>query len=316
MPKLKVLVEMKLSTACKICKKECKNFKSLNLHLKAHKVSVENYYLTHYPKYDPYTKRPIRFKTFEYYISTDFNSRETFVKWCRFHDNKSEVKSYVKENIKKRKEEKSLKYFPSQVELKSILIPAIHGMKFLFGEEWQNEVRSLDLKFRFNYDSKPIFKEGELFIYQDTREQYPLNFKNQKVMKLSAGDYTCGGEFFSDVFVERKSLQDLVGTLSSGFERFEREIERAKQLNYYIVVVIDAEYKDLEDYSPKNSFSSIVTGKHIFFKMRNLLSNFDNLQFVFSGSRERSKEIIEKIFRMKESVKNFDLEYLKDNGDL
>lgn len=307
---------MKLSTVCKICEKQCQNLKSLHLHLKAHKTSVEQYYKTYYPKYDLYTHHPIKFKTFEHYFSSDFNSRESFSKWCRFHENKEEIKDLVRRNIVKRKEEKGINKFPCQVELKSLMIPTIHGIRNIFGENWRREIENLGLIINFDYDNNPVFSEGELKIYQDTREQYPLHFDNKEVMKLSAGDYTCAGEFYSDVFVERKSLYDLVGTLSSNVDRFQREIERAAQLEYYIVVVIDAEYDELLNYTPKNSFSSIVTGKHIFYQIRNLISLYNNIQFVFSGNRKRSVEIIEKIFRMKSEVKKFDLEYLKDGGKL
>lgn len=61
----------------------------------------------------------------------------------------------------------------------------------------------------------------------DSREQTPLTFTNfhTEVATLSTGDYTAKG--LEDIItVERKSIQDLVGSLTSNRERFQREIQR------------------------------------------------------------------------------------------
>ena len=47
---------------CKICEKEFTKDKGLHLHLKAHKISVKDYYHNHYPRYDLHTKKLIKFK--------------------------------------------------------------------------------------------------------------------------------------------------------------------------------------------------------------------------------------------------------------
>jgi len=67
-------------------------------------------------------------------------------------------------------------------------------------------------------------------IITDTREQTPLDFAQFAAYgietergKLHAGDYSVKG-YEHHVFIERKSLKDLVGTLTNGRKRFLREI--------------------------------------------------------------------------------------------
>lgn len=76
----------------------------------------------------------------------------------------------------------------------------------------------------------------------DTREQNPLEFKRSKnfegtvTKKLNVGDYSIEG-FEDRIAVERKSAIDLFGTLGKGHKRFQKELERAKKLDYFCIVV-------------------------------------------------------------------------------
>ncbi len=87
----------------------------------------------------------------------------------------------------------------------------------------------------------------ELVIIQDTREQRPWVFPEYvrtRVATLPAGDYALEGD---DRFaIERKSLDDFVGTLFSGWERFIREIGRMEGAGFVArVVIVEADYEDL-----------------------------------------------------------------------
>lgn len=83
-------------------------------------------------------------------------------------------------------------------------------------------------------------------IIADTREQKVLEFTHPYITeikreKLDVGDY---GVEFNDghippVFFERKSLEDLVGSLSKGYKRFRKEIIRAKESNVLLVILIE-----------------------------------------------------------------------------
>ena len=80
-------------------------------------------------------------------------------------------------------------------------------------------------------------------IIRDSRELSPFHFDGDKydgvtVIKasLATGDYSLAG-LESRVGVERKSLADFVGSISTGRERFERELTRARGLDSFMVVV-------------------------------------------------------------------------------
>jgi ERCC4-type nuclease len=81
----------------------------------------------------------------------------------------------------------------------------------------------------------------------DTREQKPLEFNHKYITeiiskKLDVGDYACEytDGFIPPIYFERKSLEDLVGSLSKGYKRFRKEIIRAKENNVLLVILIEA----------------------------------------------------------------------------
>ncbi|MDD5699109.1 MAG: ERCC4 domain-containing protein, partial [Victivallaceae bacterium] len=81
---------------------------------------------------------------------------------------------------------------------------------------------------------------GKLRIIIDTREQTPWAFPELEVFPirgcLRAGDYALQGD---DKFaIERKNLDDFLGTISSGWERFQRELDRMRDMDFPARVII------------------------------------------------------------------------------
>ena len=76
-----------------------------------------------------------------------------------------------------------------------------------------------------------------LTLIADSREQSPYEFKIPcETGTLTTGDYSIKGcEHL--VAIERKSLEDLMGTLTKGRERFEKELARGRGLDYFALVV-------------------------------------------------------------------------------
>lgn len=128
----------------------------------------------------------------------------------------------------------------------------------------------------------------------DTREQQPLVFKNKIVESvvfgtIKCGDYGCytpeGNEL--PIYFERKSLNDLYGTLSQGYERFKKEIERAKENNLKLIIILESSLtRTLQgvNYSKREPESII---KQIF----TILARY-NIETVFCSSREEVSEYI------------------------
>ena len=83
----------------------------------------------------------------------------------------------------------------------------------------------------------------------DNREQRPFSFEGYPVEiergTLTTGDYSVPG-FEDRVAAERKSLGDLMGCLTSGRERFTRELDRLRSYES-VVVVVEAPFEHLAD---------------------------------------------------------------------
>jgi ERCC4-type nuclease len=78
----------------------------------------------------------------------------------------------------------------------------------------------------------------------DSREQRPFRFNGPtRVVGLPTGDYSLEG-YQDEVAVERKQLDDLIMCLSSQRDRFKRELERARDFDYFCVLV-EAPFSDL-----------------------------------------------------------------------
>jgi ERCC4-type nuclease len=78
-------------------------------------------------------------------------------------------------------------------------------------------------------------------IVVDTREQTPLSFSFPTITgTLPTADYSVAG-LEEDFAVERKSLPDLFGSLTSGRERFRRELQRLLAYPFRRLLVIGSE---------------------------------------------------------------------------
>jgi DNA excision repair protein ERCC-4 len=89
-----------------------------------------------------------------------------------------------------------------------------------------------------------------MMIVIDTREQLPLDFGSEPVQRgtLASGDYSVVG-METVIAVERKSLADLVMSVSRERDRFWREIARLAQMPMAAVVV-------------EASFASALAGRY------------------------------------------------------
>ncbi len=79
-----------------------------------------------------------------------------------------------------------------------------------------------------------------LDIIIDTREQRPWSFDHRyvssRVGTLKTGDYALFGD---DRFaIERKSLDDFLGTIGTGWYRFNRELQRMEDAEFVAKVII------------------------------------------------------------------------------
>ncbi|MBC8394147.1 MAG: ERCC4 domain-containing protein [Deltaproteobacteria bacterium] len=97
----------------------------------------------------------------------------------------------------------------------------------------------------------------------DTREQLPYRFQTEsETGTLPIGDYSIvGAEHL--ISIERKNIDDLIGCLTTGRDRFERELYRGRALDYF-ALVIEASLSDLSngryksEMNPKAAVQSLL----------------------------------------------------------
>lgn len=306
-----------MNLICKICSKDFENDASLHHHLKAHKIRQTEYYQTYFPRKDRYTGLIIKYKNKEQYFSTDFNSKASLKAWLMSVSPKV-VENYIKDILIKRKEKGKLKYAPTQVELKTMMMPGIKYITDQFGSyiDLCNEI-GLQIRFLSNDLNEKQFKDvSKKFIFTDSREQKALEFDNRtRVKGMSFGDYRMKG---SSVYIERKSLGDAWGTLTGGFERFEREIIRAKEANAYLVILVESPFSSLEKFPLQRQVAGKIKipVEFLYHNIRDLMQKYNHIQFLFVNDRDESSRVIQKLFSADEQVKDVDLQLLYDLGKL
>ena len=80
----------------------------------------------------------------------------------------------------------------------------------------------------------------------DSREQLPYSFKTEsETTTLTTGDYSLKGASHL-VAIERKTINDLIACLTTGRERFEKELHRGRALDYF-ALLIEASLSDLSN---------------------------------------------------------------------
>lgn len=97
-----------------------------------------------------------------------------------------------------------------------------------------------------------------MIILHDTREQAPYQFQRYpdvtlQAATLSTADYSLHG-LTDRIGLERKSLSDLTGTLTSGRDRFTRECERGQGLDYF-GLIIEASMEDVRNHSYRSQMT-------------------------------------------------------------
>ena len=307
-----------MSVICKVDGKEFKDEKSLHLALRGYGLNKEKYYHTYYPKKDLFSGETINFKNKEQYFNSDFNDKNNMKKWLKDQPIEK-AQEYCKSLLVKRKADKNIAYSPTQVELRTIMSPSVVFYNKIFNDYYDvcSEV-GLENKFVHPKNITNQFQKKLTVrdtIYVDTREQSWLKFDIPfEIKTLPFGDYSCSNDN-CDCYIERKSLSDFISTLSIGnLDRFKNEIIKAKENNAYLIVVIEEKLANALSfqYLPHISKKIKATPEYIFHNVRQLIQDYDNLQFLFVDGKNEMKRVIESIFSSKCFYKKIDLQLAYD----
>lgn len=298
--------------SCKICNQSFDNDKSFHAHLKKHGMYQAEYYCTYFPRYSLYYKQQIPFKNKKDYFETEFLDLKEFIAWENTQNTET-VKQKCLEMVRDRVSNKNYKYAPFHNEIKTLSLPPINIIKKHFGS-YNSFCKDINKEPLFNKNIIKNFDDIDLSNSQviiDTREQDPLEFRNSKIEKIFIGDYLLTDKY-TNTFVDRKSEGDFLGTLASGVDRFEREIEKAVGLNAYLFVVIETTINNIK-YNHKK-FNRKTNLEYVFHNMRHLSHKYArHVQFIFTGTREKSIDIIPKILYYGSELWQVDLQYFLDN---
>ena len=151
-----------------------------------------------------------------------------------------------------------------------------------------------------------IAKLSALTIIEDTREQTPLDFSafpfvtvERKCLGLGGADYSVKG-YEKQFAIERKSMKDLIGTITQGHERFERELQNLMSYQYAAVVIeapeIDLRTGHYRSLLPPRAAVGMITAFEVRYR----------IPFHFCGNRMMAAQ------RIYELAYYFQREMLKD----
>lgn len=272
------------------------------------------YYQTHEPRRDLLTGELINFKNKDYYFSNDFNNKNSMKKWLSQQDS-SIQKSYLKKFLVQRKEKHNLTYAPTEVELRSITSPPVPYYHKLF-LDYYGLCGEIGLKNKYKYPKEELKSSiiDGFKIFIDTREQMPLVIDYPTEVKgLKFGDYAINDPE-NKCYIERKSISDFIGTMSGGYERFCREIERSVAAEANLIVLVERPLQECLSFQYLNYVSKKikVTPEFVFFNVRELIQKYSNVQFLFVDGREECVRIMKKVFFSKGEYKKYDLQLMYD----
>jgi hypothetical protein len=306
---------------CRVCSKSFDDDASLHKHIKAHKLLLAEYFQKYYPRYDKHSGEIIHWSSLEHYMRTDFNSRDNLRQWLLKMG--PSARDYCRELLIKRKERKDLIWTPTQVELRTTMMPPVSWYDNLFGNYYELcEGLGFKNKFEpFNYWHQSIELNKRRKIFIDSREQNPLSLGSVKteVKGLKYGDYSFSDAKWSgSIVIERKGLNDFIGTLSKGYERFQREIDRAVADGAYLIIIVEEILNKVVNFKSLSYLSSriMATPEFILHRTRELLQKSPYIQFLFVRDHEEAAKTTEWLFTVGEEAKRYDLQMLLDIGKL
>ncbi len=151
--------------------------------------------------------------------------------------------------------------------------------------------------------SKQLVTVSPFIILRDRKEQTPWKFtgipgaagQGQMVVKwewytmgTGNGDYSIKGAINGDgtprISLERKSLNDLYGTILNGRGRFERELLQLNDMEY-AAVIVEANLADVMSYRPNYWYENKVSMEAQLAKQRSVMGSIYAWQFRYPTIR-------------------------------
>lgn len=315
---------------CAIDQSPHESLEALHKHLRSKlKVTQEVYYNIHVPRLDRFTGEPIPFKApAAEYLKREFKDKHTLKRWLK--ERPEEGRDWALDWLAKRVVEKGLTHAPCHVELRSLACPSTDYYEENFEGGWAGVCEWAGLQTRFG-GQLPEPSALPCPVVIDTREQKPLKLPVESVGgTLRSADYGLPAEHDQLVYIERKSMLDLIGTLSaretregdSNLARFTRELERVTEIGAYVVMLVEQSLSDCLAYDTiphlKRVTSHVKVGpEHVFYNLRALFHQFPySFQALFVDGRTEAARAVVRVLASGEAVKRCDLQLIYDRKEL
>lgn len=137
----------------------------------------------------------------------------------------------------------------------------------------------------------------------DTREQNPLwDDKHNAILfkKLDEGDYTTE-ELLNKAHIERKSGNDLYGSIIQGHKRFRKELERANEKGITLAVFVECPKEFFIGKKFKGGFR-LKTHPAVLRKIITTIQDKYGVEFVWCEDREDLRNRALEWFNMQKSI--------------
>ena len=299
---------------CLECKQSFDCERSLHAHIKKHGMFLHDYYVKHFYRKDLLTGDLLPFKNKDQYFQSYFLNNENQERFFSQKGSQDLEASVVLLEMLAAKVKEG--FAPSEIVLNSYGMPNINAFKKFFSS-YSSAAENCGARLMFDQKfPKECLINPNPKIFIDTREQQPLSFPKQELMKLDLGDYGVEQRYFNYTFVDRKSESDFKSTLSNdNLERFKRELNRAREQDCFIFVVIESGFDKIAKNNGKNSHKSNLA--YVYHNMRALQVEFkDCCQFVMTGSRKTSEKLIPLLLVHGKKLWRTDIQYYINGGIL
>lgn len=327
-----------MSVTCHIDRTTHDSIDALHAYIKtAFRVSRKEYWTTYEPRKDLCTGEAIPYKDHEQYLSTDFINRITLKRYLKEQPPQVGL-DWAKGWLAKRKAAKGLIYAPSQVELRTLCAPTMPWYEKVAAHEGGYYGVTAALGFKSRYVKSCLVYQtlpSGASVIQDSREQNPIKLPLEPlVATLNVGDYALTAPHDQGIRIERKSLPDMIGSLSgkrvarkggrngngvtedSAYARFDRELARATEQGLHVVMMVEASINDAQrfDYLPQTKWVK-ASPNYIFHNLRDLLVKYPlSFQVVFCDGRRELADKMMRVFQLGAQVREIDLQHHLEEG--
>lgn len=272
------------------------------------------------PRYDLLSGDIITFKNKDQYLNSFYSDRNNLVKHFKQTGSK-EIINITKQILQNRIENKNIKYAPSTVECRSLNTPfPSPALVYSLGIDFNQICLDCNLITKYTYKKLTLPDTFDLtnYIIVDSREQEVLSVKAKiDISKLDFGDYALSTNLNNTLSVEKKSSNDLISTISKGFERFCKEMMRAEKVNSNILIVVSESLSSMLSFNYLPQFKWVkASPTFIFSRLRELLQNFPNIQIVFVKNKIEAANITRFALSFGKEFLQYDIQYLYDTKQL